>query len=78
MDVSPRDYRAWYGLGQTYELVNMPYYALYYFRRCVVCVLVGDSQWYLCTDAPQQQPCCCRADAPCLASPEQGGAAAAA
>ncbi len=35
MDVSPRDYRAWYGLGQTYELVNMPYYALYYFRRWV-------------------------------------------
>jgi hypothetical protein len=35
VDVSPRDYRAWYGLGQTYELVNMPYYALYYFRRCV-------------------------------------------
>lgn len=33
MDVNPHDYRAWYGLGQTYELVNMPYYALYYFRR---------------------------------------------
>ena len=39
MDVSPRDYRAWYGLGQTYELVNMPYYALYYFRRWVLAVL---------------------------------------
>ena len=39
MDVSPRDYRAWYGLGQTYELVNMPYYALYYFRRWVCWVL---------------------------------------
>lgn len=35
VDVSPRDYRAWYGLGQTYELVNMPYYALHYFRRWV-------------------------------------------
>ena len=33
MDISPRDYRAWYGLGQTYELLHMPYYALYYFRR---------------------------------------------
>ena len=33
VDVSPRDYRAWYGLGQTYELVNMPFYALYYFKR---------------------------------------------
>lgn len=38
VDVNPRDYRAWYGLGQTYELVNMPYYALYYFRRCAGCV----------------------------------------
>lgn len=36
VDVNPRDYRAWYGLGQTYELVNMPYYALYYFRRCAL------------------------------------------
>lgn len=35
VDISPRDYRAWYGLGQTYELLHMPYYALYYFRRCV-------------------------------------------
>ena len=33
MDLNPRDYRAWYGLGQTYELLNMPNYALYYFRR---------------------------------------------
>lgn len=33
VDLNPRDYRAWYGLGQTYELLNMPNYALYYFRR---------------------------------------------
>ena len=33
MELSPRDYRAWYGLGQTYELLRMPFYALYYFRR---------------------------------------------
>ena len=32
IEVSPRDYRAWYGLGQTYELLQMPYYALYYYR----------------------------------------------
>lgn len=38
VDVSPRDYRAWYGLGQTYELMKMPYFALYYFRRCVQCL----------------------------------------
>ena len=34
MDLNPRDYRAWYGLGQTYELLHMPYYALFYFRWC--------------------------------------------
>ena len=33
MELNPRDYRAWYGLGQTYELLRMPFYALYYFRR---------------------------------------------
>lgn len=32
--LSPRDYRAWYGLGQTYELLCMPHYALHYYR-CV-------------------------------------------
>ena len=32
VDLNPRDYRAWYGLGQTYELLHMPYHALYYFR----------------------------------------------
>lgn len=35
MDLNPRDYRAWYGLGQTYELLHMPYHALYYFRCSV-------------------------------------------
>lgn len=29
----PSDYRAWYGLGQTYEILQMPYYALYYYQR---------------------------------------------
>lgn len=36
MDLNPRDYRAWYGLGQTYELLHMPFYALFYFRWCVL------------------------------------------
>jgi len=34
VDLSAHDFRAWYGLGQAYELLKMPYYALYYFR-CV-------------------------------------------
>lgn len=33
VELNGRDYRAWYGLGQTYELLRMPFYALYYFRR---------------------------------------------
>jgi hypothetical protein len=35
--LNPRDYRAWYGLGQTYELLSMPHYALHYYR-CVGCI----------------------------------------
>ena len=27
------DYRAWYGLGQTYELLKMHHYCLYYFKQ---------------------------------------------
>lgn len=33
VELNPRDYRAWYGLGQTYELLHMPFYALNYFRQ---------------------------------------------
>jgi anaphase-promoting complex subunit 8 len=32
VDINPLDYRAWYGLGQTYEILQMPHYALYYFQ----------------------------------------------
>ena len=32
MDLNPKDYRAWYGLGQTYELLHMPVYALHYYQ----------------------------------------------
>ena len=27
-----RDFRAWYGLGQAYEILKMPLYSLYYYR----------------------------------------------
>lgn len=27
-----REYRAWYGLGQAYEILKMPYYSLYYYK----------------------------------------------
>lgn len=32
-EVNRRDYRAWYGLGQTYEILKMPLYCLYYYRK---------------------------------------------
>lgn len=32
-DVNRKDYRAWYGLGQTYELLGEPFYALSYYQR---------------------------------------------
>jgi anaphase-promoting complex subunit 8 len=32
-DVNRKDYRAWYGLGQTYELLEMHYYALSYYQK---------------------------------------------
>jgi tetratricopeptide (TPR) repeat protein len=32
-DVNRKDYRAWYGLGQAYELLNMHQYALHYFQQ---------------------------------------------
>ncbi|VEL23418.1 unnamed protein product [Protopolystoma xenopodis] len=31
-----RDFRAWYGLGQMYEMLNMPSFALYYYRMSVL------------------------------------------
>ena len=33
IEVNRRDYRAWYGLGQTYELLKMHHYCLYYFKQ---------------------------------------------
>ena len=33
IDVNRKDYRAWYGLGQAYELLNMHHYALHYYQR---------------------------------------------
>jgi anaphase-promoting complex subunit 8 len=33
LDVNRMDYRAWYGLGQAYELLNLLQYALHYFQR---------------------------------------------
>ena len=33
VDLSALDYRAWYGLGQTYEMLHLYQYGLYYFQK---------------------------------------------
>jgi len=33
VDANRKDYRAWYGLGQTYEVLEMHLYALFYYQR---------------------------------------------
>ncbi|KAF8342206.1 uncharacterized protein EI90DRAFT_2903838 [Cantharellus anzutake] len=33
VDINKKDYRAWHGLGQAYELLDMPQYSLHYFQR---------------------------------------------
>ena len=33
LDINRKDYRAWYGLGQAYELLSMHQYALHYYQR---------------------------------------------
>ena len=67
MELNPRDYRAWYGLGQTYEMLHMPYYALHYFRRATQlrpkdarmwCVLAGC--WEAVLAAPLAGPGHCQ------------------
>jgi anaphase-promoting complex subunit 8 len=36
VDINQLDYRAWYGLGQTYEMLRLPFYALHYYRKTTV------------------------------------------
>jgi len=36
LDLNRSDYRAWYGLGQVYEMLEMHYYALYYYEHALV------------------------------------------
>lgn len=36
VEIDTKDFRAWYGLGQAYELQNMNHYAIYYFGKAVI------------------------------------------
>lgn len=40
-DVNAKDYRAWYGLGQAYELLDMPMYAIEYYNQATALRYVG-------------------------------------
>lgn len=31
--MNPKDYRAWYGIGQTYEILKLYSYSLYYYKQ---------------------------------------------
>lgn len=33
LEINRRDYRAWYGLGQTYEILKMAHYCIYYYKQ---------------------------------------------
>jgi anaphase-promoting complex subunit 8 len=45
VELSPRDYRAWYGLGQTYELLGAPRHAAAYYRRAAA-LRPGDARMW--------------------------------
>lgn len=47
IEVNKRDYRAWYGLGQTYEILKLHFYCLYYYRRAhqLRCVASAVANW---------------------------------
>ena len=44
-DVNAKDYRAWYGLGQAYELLDMPMYAIEYYNQATALRYVGHLIW---------------------------------
>ena len=44
-DVNRKDYRAWYGLGQAYELLSMHHYALHYYQRATALRSVTLELW---------------------------------
>lgn len=44
-DVNRKDYRAWYGLGQTYEILDMPYHALSYFQSATALRPYDSRMW---------------------------------
>eukprot|EP00210_Caulerpa_lentillifera_P001021 g984.t1 len=42
---NPLDYKAWYGLGQTHELLEMSAFAVHYFEKAALVVRTDDRFW---------------------------------
>ena len=47
VDINARDYRAWYGLGQTYEILQMHAYSIYYFGKAAALRPYDPRMWYV-------------------------------
>jgi anaphase-promoting complex subunit 8 len=45
VDVNRKDYRAWYGLGQAYEVLDMGFYALFYYQRAAALRPYDSKMW---------------------------------
>ncbi len=56
LDINPRDYRAWYGLGQTYEILQMHFYSLYYFRKATALRPYAARMWSVPPSPPPHPP----------------------
>ena len=45
IDINPKDFRAFYGLGQCMELSRMPFFALYYYRKATTLRPFDSRMW---------------------------------
>jgi anaphase-promoting complex subunit 8 len=45
VDANSKDYRAWYGLGQTYEVLDMLSYSLYYYQQATALKPYDTRMW---------------------------------
>jgi tetratricopeptide (TPR) repeat protein len=45
IEVNKTDYRAWYGLGQTYEMLHLHLYSLHYYKRAAALRPIDARMW---------------------------------
>jgi len=64
LEVDSRDFRAWYGLGQTHEILKMHHYSLYYYQQALKLrpndsrMLMAVGCTYKLLNKPQQAKIC--------------------